>query len=82
MTREIFAVIIAEVIVTCYSHRLDAAADEKIDEYAFHSSLSGFEIVPSNPGFLPLRQFPDAGDERVLRRAVDERNLSSAKVRL
>ena len=66
-SREVPAVVIAEVVVRHDRRRLDARAHEEVYQDRFHLSLAGLEVVPADVRLVLLGKLDHPGDERVLR---------------
>jgi hypothetical protein len=69
---QVFAVVVAEMVVGCDGGQFDTGADEKVDEGRFHLGLTGLEVVTANEGFVLIGEIDAAWDKGVLRRTVNE----------
>jgi hypothetical protein len=69
---QVLAVVVAEVVVGCNGGEFDSGADHEVDEGGLHFGLAGLEVVAADEGFVLLGELDAAGDEGVLRGAVDE----------
>ena len=70
--REVLPVVVAQVVVRDDRRRLDAGADQEVDEHGLHLGLAALEVVAADQDAPLDGEAQQAGHERVLRRAVDE----------
>jgi hypothetical protein len=71
---EVLAVIVAQVVVRRDGERLDTGVDEELGEDRLDLCLTRLEVVAADERLVLLGELDAAGDKRVLRRAVDERD--------
>jgi hypothetical protein len=71
---QVFAVVVAEVVVARNRGELDTSVDEEVDKGRFHLGLAGLEVIAADESVVLLGELDGARDEGVLRRTVDERS--------
>ena len=72
MGAEIFAVIIAEMVVACYGCKLDASIDEKVNQSRLHFGLPGLEVIAADKRAMLFSELDCTRDEGVLWRPIDK----------
>ena len=72
---EVFAVVVAEVIVADDGGWFDSGRHEKVHQDGLEFGLAGFEVVACDVDPVFLCQFNDARNEGVLWTAIDVANL-------
>lgn len=70
---QILTIVVAEVVVAGNRGEFEASIDHEVCECRFHLRLPGLEVVSTNECTMLLGQLDRTGDERVLRRSIDER---------
>ena len=73
--REIFAIVVAQMVVADDRNRFQAGADQEINQHRFQLGLTGLEVVSADEHVRLFGQFDTSRNERVLRRTVDESTL-------
>lgn len=72
---QIFAIIIAQMVIACDGSKLDASADQEINKGRFHLGLSRLEVITANKRSMLLRKFNCSRHKGILGRSVDEGDL-------
>ncbi|EPY31188.1 myo-inositol-1-phosphate synthase [Strigomonas culicis] len=68
---QVVPVVVAEMVVAGNALRLDAGADEELDERRLHLGLAALEVVTADEDLVVVRQLDETAAQRVLRGAVD-----------
>lgn len=63
---QIFAIIIAKMVVAGDRSELDSSIDHKIDKGRLHFGLSGFKVISTNESAVLLREFDCTWDKGIL----------------
>ena len=77
--RKVLAVVISQMVVTDNGYRLEAGADQKVNQHGLEFRLARLEIVTTNEDVGLFGHFNTAGNECVLRRSVNKRALHTFK---
>lgn len=71
LRRQVFAVIVAQVVVGSDGQGLDTGVDEELGHDRLELGLTGLEVVTADKGLVSFRELDASGYERVRGGAVD-----------
>lgn len=74
-SRQIVAVIVAQVVVADNGAWFDASTDQKVNQHRLELGLTGLEIITGNENVFAFSQLEKTGNKSILRRTVDVGSL-------